>query len=403
MSKHADFFQQPKPAAILKHALLREYTTVFVSMVSRWTTGPIWLIDGYAGPGSYAGDGNSPPVAGSPTIALDLASKQPRLRCAFVEKEPSHVEELLKLVDGRNGTNQATVYEGDVRDVLSKVWEQVGASPVVTFLDPFGVALERRLVADTLLSRRARTPSEVLINLNVESVWRIGGNLEERNGEIVPRSGQEKGIQKADAFFGSLNWRTTFYEARDAEDGSAARAAERVVNEYRDLLCQETGYQALSVPIRRRPNQPALFLLTLFFKHQAAGLKFADAASRANRKWREAYRKQALSEELANSQGSLFDPAEISETEAKRIEKLLKAEWEQQIASNIEAAILNRPDLRVSEVHAIFGQTLGLAGISHLQRAWDALATKGIVRKRQGPATWESVIHAESARCDSGI
>ena len=43
----------------------------------------------------------------------------------------------------------------------------------------------------------------------------------------------------------------------------------------------------MSIPIRRRPGHPALFHLTLFYRQPIAGYKFADAACRANRKWRD--------------------------------------------------------------------------------------------------------------------
>lgn len=403
MTSNDQFFQQQKPAAVLKHALLTEYVRVFASMVGSRHSGPVWLIDGYAGPGYYEADAESPRVPGSPVIALRLARESTSLRCIFVENSPVHAACLRRLVEAEGASNVAHVYEADVGEAISDAWRLVGANPVVTFLDPFGVALERRLVSDVLLARRSKSPSEVLINLNVESVWRIGGNLEVRHGEVVPRPGQEPGVAKVDAFFGSKDWRDLFYEVR-SEGGSAARAAEHVLAQYRDELCRQTGYHALSVPIRRRPNHQTLFLLTLFFRHPAAGFKFADAASRANRKWREAYRKYDLSEEdEGGTQESLFDVAQMSDSEAKRIEKRLDAEWDQQIAANIEAVLHDRPSLPVAQVENVFGTALGLAGVSHLQRAWDDLAQRGVVRARCGSATWKSVVQAESARGGSGI
>jgi hypothetical protein len=54
-----DFFRGRKPAAVLKHALLAEYLTVFTSMLgSRYRGRPLWLLDSYAGPGMYAADGD---------------------------------------------------------------------------------------------------------------------------------------------------------------------------------------------------------------------------------------------------------------------------------------------------------------------------------------------------------
>ncbi|WP_206079723.1 hypothetical protein [Propioniciclava coleopterorum] len=75
MTRHEGFFQQRQPAAVLKHALLREYTKVFASTVgSQDRARPVWVIDGYAGAGAYEEpdpEGTHPD--GSPLIVLKMA------------------------------------------------------------------------------------------------------------------------------------------------------------------------------------------------------------------------------------------------------------------------------------------------------------------------------------------
>lgn len=51
MAANDSFFQERKPAAVLKHAVLAEYFNVFCAMVGGSFAGPVWLVDGYAGPG----------------------------------------------------------------------------------------------------------------------------------------------------------------------------------------------------------------------------------------------------------------------------------------------------------------------------------------------------------------
>lgn len=408
MTKHRNFFQEQKPAAVLKHALLKEYTTVFIAMIgSRGRGHKIWMIDGYAGPGEYAADAESSRVIpGSPSIALDLAKANLNLRFIFVEKEHRHAASLARLVKSRQADDIATVHCADVGDVIANVWKRADRDPVITFLDPFGVALDRQLIINHLQSAHNRhAPTEVLVNLNVEAVWRIGGHLEEDDGCVVPKVGSEKTIARADAFFGSRNWRRSFYEARGDNGGSAAKAAELVVHDYRDRICEETRYKAVSVPIRRRPDHPTLFLLTLFYTHDAAAYKFADAASRANKRWRNTFHQKDLAEALEESEMSLFEPEVITEWEedrAKRFEKRLDEEWTERITNNLEAG-LEHGDIRVADVHAVYGDTLGLAGEKHLRRSIKSLVERGVARKLDSGLKWNSVVQAVRARDATGI
>lgn len=221
--------------------------------------------------------------------------------------------------------------------------------------------MNRATMTDVLLSRRTAS-SEVIVNINLEAVWRIGGNLEERDGEILARSGQESGVQRVDAFFGGTWWRNDFHAARQAQ-GSAARAADAVVSEYRRSIREATGFDSLSIPIRRRPFNEPLFLMTLFFKHPMGGYKFADAAGRATKKWRDTYRRQELKDHMdAQPMDSLFSDDELHATvdaEAGQQERQLDEEWVCAICENVRA--LNRGSLPVGEnVSRILGRTLGL-------------------------------------------
>ena len=104
MVNNDKFFTGQKPAAVLKHAVFTSYAHPFFSMVGSWHHGPLWLIDGYAGPGKYAADESGEQVNGSPIVALELAHAQrafasPRdVRCAFIEAKKSYYEALVKNV-----------------------------------------------------------------------------------------------------------------------------------------------------------------------------------------------------------------------------------------------------------------------------------------------------------------
>lgn len=97
MTSNDEFFQRQQPAAVLKHSVLEEYCNVFTSMVGSAFKGPIWLIDGYAGPGWYQSDDNTARVPGSPIVAARLAQRwrttgKRDLRCIFIEANPAYLQ-----------------------------------------------------------------------------------------------------------------------------------------------------------------------------------------------------------------------------------------------------------------------------------------------------------------------
>ena len=123
------FFTGQKPAAVLKHAVFSTYASVFFSMLGSRHSGPMWLIDGYAGPGRYEADGTGEQVNGSPVVALELASKQrgfspPRdVRCAFIEAKKAHFDALSDNVTPfKDAGLHVEVFHGSAAEHLGTVW-----------------------------------------------------------------------------------------------------------------------------------------------------------------------------------------------------------------------------------------------------------------------------------------
>jgi hypothetical protein len=65
-----NFFQQQKPAAVLKHSVLAEHTNVFTSSTGMFGS-TVWALDGYSGPGVYADDREGQPPGGRLTHGRD--------------------------------------------------------------------------------------------------------------------------------------------------------------------------------------------------------------------------------------------------------------------------------------------------------------------------------------------
>jgi hypothetical protein len=130
-----------------------------------------------------------------------------------------------------------------------------------------------------------------------------------------------------------------------------------------------------------------LFHLTLFYRQGVAGYKFADAARRATRKWRDVFRAEELAEATVVDEDALFDvSAQIKaslEDQAERQEKAMSDEWVAIIKKNIRSLLAIRSKVGLAEdIGAILGTTLSLAGEPEIRRAWDQLAAEGAVRPR---------------------
>ncbi|HVV74604.1 MAG TPA: three-Cys-motif partner protein TcmP [Mycobacteriales bacterium] len=410
MASNDSFFQKKKPAAVLKHAVLGEYFSVFCSMVGSRASGPVWLIDGYAGPGAYEADDDGEKVTGSPIVALEIAERATTwnpsrdVRCAFIEQKADFLKKLQENVKPfQDAGRHALLLGGEVSEQLPKVWGEVGSSPVLTLLDPFGVSMDRDMMTNTLLARKD-PPTEVLLNINLEAVTRHGGFLQlgaSGKAEIKPHLvGQSKGVEKTDRFFGGEWWRDRFVEVREQTD-SAADAAASVIDDYRAAIHKETGSLSISVPIRRRSNGPPLFLLTLFFRHDAAGYKFADAAARASKKWREAYRQQDLDDFFSGDEGQSMLPTmdavirEDSEARAKDAEAQMDADNLAEVTANLISLLVVRDRIQIAhDVVEILGTALSLAGEPTIRKAWDQLADAGVVeaRDKKQKNLWRQVI-----------
>ncbi|WP_162238905.1 three-Cys-motif partner protein TcmP [Microbacterium sp. Leaf320] len=387
MTKTDAFFQSQKPAAVLKHALLHRYLTPYVTMLGSFSQ-HIWLVDAYAGPGTYDADETGKGTPGSPKIICDLATAQAErglhVHGTFIERDPIHVQRLRSLVSQADPAHERhTVIEGDAQEHLEAVSNRAGSDPLLLFLDPFGTGLSFATLTAAVRARPAGASTEILLNFNLEAVWRIGGLLNHEGRSLA----DEKTLTRVDGFLGGTWWREHFVTVRDEHAASAAAAARSVASQFRARVYNEIGLRSLAVPIRRRPNHEPLFLLTLFYTHPAAPATFIEAASGANQEWRAYNRQRDLEAELERiGEGRLFPSEwdqELSDSELERVETELESEWVAQIVENIRRHAQERSELPLADtLPLIYGETLALARTKHLRQAWDQLATEGVVQPR---------------------
>ncbi len=160
-----------------KHAILKRYLQAWMVILSRAKFREILYVDGFAGPGEYAGG-----ETGSPIIALDtaLGYKPPlaaKVHFLFIEEKSDRADHLRKQVALRMlPTNFNVIVEGGLtfEAAFEKRYPQFVRDgrliPTFAFIDPFGwTGVPFRLVA-RILSQRS---CEVFINFMYEEINRF--------------------------------------------------------------------------------------------------------------------------------------------------------------------------------------------------------------------------------------
>ncbi len=381
MVNNNEFFSERKPAAVVKHAVLQHYFSVFASKLGS-VAPEVWFIDAFAGPGEYESEDDAPAEPGSPRILCDVAEniKNTRVRGVFIEPNSQYFDQLRLLVTQSATGRQHVVHNGTASTHLLEAVQKTGSSPLLIFLDPFGVGIPLDDLVAALKARPLGAVTEILLNFNVESLWRIGGYLSSADSKL--RS--SKALQQVDAFVGGDWWRSRFIQTRGAEDrGSASAAAQAIAAEYQSLLKARLGFDALHVPVRRSRSGTPIFLLTLFFKSGQAAWVFADAASSSNRRLRSFYKNRSDSELPQDGLLPFEMLQEISDSQFEAEEKKHETLWVSAIATNIAALLSGTSQIALADhVLKIYGDTLGFAGEKHVRRAWDTLASQGEVLPR---------------------
>jgi three-Cys-motif partner protein len=157
-----------EPHTRAKHELLKRYLQAWMVILSQGRFPEILYIDGFAGPGEYAGG-----EAGSPIIALDtaLGFKPPltaKVHFLFVEKDDTRADHLRKQVALRAlPANFSVIVEGGItfKAAFEKRYSEFVRNgrlmPTFAFIDPFGWTGAPFSLVKKILAQRS---CEVFVN-----------------------------------------------------------------------------------------------------------------------------------------------------------------------------------------------------------------------------------------------
>lgn len=255
MAKDLGTVWELEPHTAAKHEILRRYLDAWIPILSSAHNRVVYL-DGFAGPGVYAGGED-----GSPIIALKAAlGHAARIRgeivFLFIELDLERKRSLEQSIAALNlpPNFRVTVHLGKCDETINALLDgldQAGGSlaPTFAFLDPFGFshtpfALVKRLM------RHQRC--EVLITFMYEEINRF--------------LTQEQMPEHFDRLFGCPAWK----QARDLPSAGQRKGFLRDL--YRTQLEHEAGATFVrSFEMLNRDNRPDYFLF--FGTKSIAGLK----------------------------------------------------------------------------------------------------------------------------------
>ncbi|RDD88498.1 hypothetical protein DVZ84_14250 [Streptomyces parvulus] len=358
------FFVSKKAAAVLKHEILKRYVKPFAAKVGKWAPGGrVVYLDGYAGPGRYE-DG----TPGSPALILDSAADVASIRqldCYFIERRPADFRRLNQLVtEARESGLTTEALKGKVEKHLGYVLEQAKGSPLLAFIDPFGLGLSFDALTTQLFGSRepagatGRDATEVLLNFNANAVRRIGGLL------VSPKEpkGKQATLAAMDAACGGDWWRGEYLDSQDNRE-----AVERIANGFAKRVGAAVRAHSWTIPVRNREHHQPAYHLVLFSRHTAGLWLFGEAISHAQAQWR----REILP---PPTDGMLFD----EESMFKEEEKQRELGWVKEIKNNILGLLQEHAAVSVDRYHAeIMGSALGEARQMHIRAAIKELHREG--------------------------
>jgi three-Cys-motif partner protein len=151
MSKKQDTIWEAQPHTLAKVAILRSYLEKWFSVLGSTFAGKdLWYIDGFAGPGEYAGghDGSPKAAIESATLALNAARaswKAGKIRCIFVEEDAARFAHLKGWLDRSQPHTRvlSRPINSTFVDALTKLKREPAnpfqhSTPLFAFIDPFG-------------------------------------------------------------------------------------------------------------------------------------------------------------------------------------------------------------------------------------------------------------------------
>lgn len=348
------FFKQKQAAAVFKHALLEAYLAPFVGKTgSTSLRGQVTLLDGYSGPGKYADQ-----TPGSPALMVQTAERmheQRQVQCIFVERDRRAHRELIK-----NLGDKPRVWvppAGPIEQHLDAALDRAAKTPLLAFLDPFGLGIPFSTLTEKLLGRtdvlggyRRGPITEVIMNFTVDGLRRSAGWLTTEPSDGAGRKRKAALLGRLDDVLGGSWWREVWL--RESKEDRV----DRILDMWTAGI-NERGWHVVRIPVSRRWQGPPIYYLIFMTQTYEGAWTFLNAVSLANEK--------------------LYDHVHEGQFELETLEDRWTS-WRHEIERNI-VELLKVGQFAVRErIAEIYASTLGFARERHVRAAIKELHEWGV-------------------------
>ncbi|MFT4086153.1 MAG: three-Cys-motif partner protein TcmP [Gordonia sp. (in: high G+C Gram-positive bacteria)] len=343
------YWENSRLPGVLKLTLISKYLPVFL-----FRTGSVGkevaYVDGFAGRGVYDnGD------FGSPGIVLELAAGQAaadtatRISLYLCEKDQKSHAELAILVDQYKQRNIDVEVEcGDARAHLLATLPKVSKVPAFIFEDPtgIGVPFDDLVAAMNRSGDKPWPPTELLLNLSLEAIRRIGGLAASENPNA-------KTLARLDEALGGDWWQQHF------KQGVSQRAVHDAVEEFTQRLAEATGAKVVYAPVRRASHHQPIYHLVFATRHPGGIWQFAHNAALATEAWWQAADEIEL-ERRDNSDGDQLSLIELPRETGRPTLANIESEAIPVIAENIARLVEKHGQITLGEYPVeVFGDYFG--------------------------------------------
>ena len=224
----------------------------------------LWIIDAYAGAGTYLPDAGGARADGSPVAAAKFI-RDHNIRNAKARKEVKLInveadrETFGRLQESLMGVGpDVTNIHGRFQDELDGILKRIGTEPAFFFIDPFGMEGADLQVIDRILARRNRTATELLINFSHAGFRRMAGNLEPKNARSkAAKAAATTKVRRLDEIMDTPFWRGAWKDPNLSPD----QKFELVAALYEDRLRSRGVEHVHGVSMRDRLDGPTVYRL----------------------------------------------------------------------------------------------------------------------------------------------